>query len=992
MTTSILGYYGPDPNWQIFTDNGLPGAGYKLWAFAAGTTTPLDTYTDPFCQSANTNPVVFDAAGRAVIVFKIGSAYKIILTDATGAIDNGTGLPTLGSTIWSIDNYGALSSTFYTVSSIADLKALNSGAYNFISVLGYYAAGDQGGGLFYWDSSSSITQDTGTVFYGADNSAGTNNGRYKRMITPSCEINVRWFGAKGDNSTNDMTAIAAADTYAQAQGSKPALYFPNGAFKINSDPSIVSLSHFASGSSLVCAALTPGIKPIIADLGFHFSCTTNVVFPAGQVVHAEWFSSTALGGGSADDTAAFQKALLSIATNGGTLDVAGASVYYKIIASSGPILPLASNLTIRGVGAQSCFTAYNAGSNSFSVFGATGAQLQNVIIDNIMIDGGAYVSSTLVDNYSNGITGAFNTSLIKNCKFQYCSQSALVLGLTSYACQNLIIKDNLLYQNSKSGTHGQINLVNGTYVDFVNNRIEDMSGVSLFGIGLSPLAASVSISDINIIGNKLIGCNIVHSPAGAIYASNVVVTGNKIDLSTVYGLNTPPCINFIWGSGNIRIGSNTIYPNLVYGGIRVESNASTAPNTLFFEIDNNDIFESVSNTTDPSGTSHSGIVIKDGAAFVTTVHDNNINVLNDILELSTAVSGSYGIAEIGSSWGGAATTVKYGGNLIVGWATPILTVATRTIKLSPNVEITGNLRVDGTLIAGTMLAGYINGLQIVPGTKSLTVGSGVAASNYNGSATPTIQMMALLPTVPTGTLNKNIFNAGQTGWVAWTSGNAGGAVPPTLSLTPGWFHVFLIQDSTGAVDVGIDTDKTAANLLSYAGTVTSTTWSWFRRIGSIYTIGTSGSYALRTFYQNGDYFGFPSSVWAEDYTNSTNNWYAAIPLVYVPQDIVTIARLNSNLSIANDVNAALVICNYNDQPHLVATGQTNWPILMQSGGAGTSTGKTILNDTERIFDITTTIVSSLPKVWGSMACDGSPTARFALATIGYTDFRGKDGF
>lgn len=60
---------------QFFDDNGDPLAGGKLYSYAAGTTTPLATYSNAAGTTPNTNPVILDAAGRATVY--LGNAtYK----------------------------------------------------------------------------------------------------------------------------------------------------------------------------------------------------------------------------------------------------------------------------------------------------------------------------------------------------------------------------------------------------------------------------------------------------------------------------------------------------------------------------------------------------------------------------------------------------------------------------------------------------------------------------------------------------------------------------------------------------------------------------------------------------------------------------------------------------------------------------------------------------------------------------------------------------
>lgn len=62
------------------------------------------------------------------------------------------------------------------------------------------------GGTFYYDSSTTLTDDGGTIF----TATGKTSGFWRRQYNPADGLNVTWFGAKGDNSTDDTTAIQAA--------------------------------------------------------------------------------------------------------------------------------------------------------------------------------------------------------------------------------------------------------------------------------------------------------------------------------------------------------------------------------------------------------------------------------------------------------------------------------------------------------------------------------------------------------------------------------------------------------------------------------------------------------------------------------------------------------------------------------------------------------------------------------------------------------------
>jgi hypothetical protein len=64
---------------QVFTNDGDPGAGYKIYSYEGGTTTPLATYTDSTGLTANANPIVADSAGRFEVWITVDTAYKFAL-------------------------------------------------------------------------------------------------------------------------------------------------------------------------------------------------------------------------------------------------------------------------------------------------------------------------------------------------------------------------------------------------------------------------------------------------------------------------------------------------------------------------------------------------------------------------------------------------------------------------------------------------------------------------------------------------------------------------------------------------------------------------------------------------------------------------------------------------------------------------------------------------------------------------------------------------
>lgn len=85
----------------------------------------------------------------------------------------------------------------YNINSLKDFSGVGT-----VHVQGYYTPNDGGGGIFYWDSSSSDLEDYGTVF----ESNLINFGRWKRYIEGP-EVNVRWFGAVGVGGGSDDDTV-----------------------------------------------------------------------------------------------------------------------------------------------------------------------------------------------------------------------------------------------------------------------------------------------------------------------------------------------------------------------------------------------------------------------------------------------------------------------------------------------------------------------------------------------------------------------------------------------------------------------------------------------------------------------------------------------------------------------------------------------------------------------------------------------------------------
>lgn len=89
-----------------------------------------------------------------------------------------------------------------TVTNIVALLALTPATGDVVRVLGYHTPGDGGGGLFRWNGAAVGAPNGGTIL----GTIGT-AGRWFRNLDIASEVDIRWFGARGDGVTDDTDAI-----------------------------------------------------------------------------------------------------------------------------------------------------------------------------------------------------------------------------------------------------------------------------------------------------------------------------------------------------------------------------------------------------------------------------------------------------------------------------------------------------------------------------------------------------------------------------------------------------------------------------------------------------------------------------------------------------------------------------------------------------------------------------------------------------------------
>ncbi len=140
-----------------------------------------------------------------------------------------------------------------TFNRVSELKAITTTPLpnEIATLLGYYDPGDKGAGEFYWDSTSTETDNLGTII----KVTTIATGRWKRIYTSS--LNVRWFGAKGDGITADDDAFTKC---IQTAGSGSEILLGRGNYRLTAGQSYIGYSNvrFVGNRCIITADFTGG--------------------------------------------------------------------------------------------------------------------------------------------------------------------------------------------------------------------------------------------------------------------------------------------------------------------------------------------------------------------------------------------------------------------------------------------------------------------------------------------------------------------------------------------------------------------------------------------------------------------------------------------------------------------------------------------------------------------------------------------------------------
>ena len=454
------------------------------------------------------------------------------------------------------------SNVAWTFDTVADMKAatnLIDGSY--ARTLGYYSADDGGGAVYIVKTTQPATyyETNGTLYY---------------QLVEDNSINFEMFGAYGDGTHDDTTAITNA--------------FASGTKIISEE----NKTYLISGN-ITCA------KNIYLDLsGSTIKSTSGYTIQIGSLV-----SNVNISNGVFDDVAIVDDGTGTVAADynisgismkdtevdGIRLDNAGTvyisnSKFYNI--GKGTI-----NINYQGCAIRINYADYaNVENCSFEYAHGTGAcVIRNtdvLYIKNNYFDNNDYRGIATADDGADSVMrGSIENNIIKNCGVNASHNTGVgcngIYSNNYGNIKNIVIRGNHITNVCENGIEGayglvEYNYVDGTGVDQTNHPTPSASGINMYGnvyrynvVKNSYLAGmyvsgnthseSTNLADKQIYGNT-IGKS-VHEPNRAIYVNGTTYTNIDIHDNVMDGyIETAPAAVYT----KCRIGNNYNYQGKAY--------------------------------------------------------------------------------------------------------------------------------------------------------------------------------------------------------------------------------------------------------------------------------------------------------------------------------------------------------------------------------------------------------------------------------------------
>jgi hypothetical protein len=433
---------------QFFDNNGNVLTGGKIFSYAAGTTTPLQTYTNAAGVTQHTNPIILNAAGRVPggeIWILESSDYKFVLKDSNDVL------------IATYDNINSL----YVGSDLANTTDP--------------AKGDA------------------LVGFRQSNAAGNLVNAIGRTVHQKFQesVSVKDFGAVGDGVTNDSVAFQAAMTFLASQDDA-SLYIPSGVYRLTTRASATfsagSYSIYGDGaSSIIVGDNAVGALRMVCTSRHVYTTISNLNFSPVLPNSGTGFEYSVPAGGVANrnvfrmENCVFEPHVADDAT----------SSWFNVIVVTGTNRPSFNNIAAWRVGTEKpnailnidgCYKpiitdCYFNGTATYGISNIRTDTNEGFLLSNTTINGadtGVYISQPnrhpeiwIQDcHLNNVITGVH----VENSKFMWLCRNLMYsraedgAAYTDYLldnCNSVNIIDNI-YRGGVNLNRRHVNLINGS--------------------------------------------------------------------------------------------------------------------------------------------------------------------------------------------------------------------------------------------------------------------------------------------------------------------------------------------------------------------------------------------------------------------------------------------------------------------------------------------------------------------------------------------------
>jgi hypothetical protein len=568
----------PNAKQQFLDANGNPLASGKVYFYIPSTTTFKNTYQDAALTILNTNPIVLDTAGEAII-YGNGS-YRQIVNDVNNNL------------IWDQTTIAPI-----TITDVESVYSASNGA----SLIGYN-----------------------------EGASGAVNRTVQAKLQES--VSVLDFGADSTGSASSLSAFQSAVTASRY------VYVPSGTYKLDSQLVINvdgTVLHLASNVTLNisgtiaqqgppfgncinilannCAVIGSGKSSLIQISGNCYANGVGILQKAGLLIRDIAFDGNKTGvTATTDDTFGSAISIIADSGSGATTDVNATidNCYIKNWTQYGVNVYGNQSNDVKIVNCNIDAIGNSSDSNSVGAGIVVTKGVSDFIVSNNVIknskSNGIFVSSagTTGSNYS--ITG---NNIHQNGESGITFYEAVSYGsISGQGINNIAIAGNVCSGNTRSGV-----LFNSNTVGFIN--YSSISGNTLEGNGYAGIELNSTntspniVSYVDIVGNQCIQNTTTNISVGQ-YVQKV--SGYSVSFTPVLSGTSTAGI----GTYSSQLGSYMLIGNIVYYQIVLAWSAHTGTGNM--QING---FPYLSSATEPQSDAWvfgNGITVTGQLCFNTT--------------------------------------------------------------------------------------------------------------------------------------------------------------------------------------------------------------------------------------------------------------------------------------------------------------------------------------------------------------------------------------